>query len=197
MSTQDAVAQSVSLSAVPEKPIKRRAPKLPAHLSREPSSIVRPSGLDTISEGSESVACASNVQHDTNTTWERPSTGAQDAAWEPTRFTHSPFMRSAIVQGTAPRSRVAPSHVDPTFLAIKPVLGLQASPSASQTAPGHLQAHAPQRCDRSPLRSSVTNERPRTPPIPAHCANATPEFAQQPPHQHKAAASCALIRFCL
>ena len=160
------------------KPAKRRVPRLPSHLSNAAVNSLRESqhmgtsALDTISEGSEPASAAAMPADRRPGSAAAESVSEEDARpdqpWGSHRFTHSPFMRSAIVQGAVPRSRVKPSNIDPTFMAIQPVLGLQGEEAAH--GPGRLTNQA-RSSNSSPTRQSMSAARPSTPPtqlIAAH-----------------------------
>ena len=102
---------------------KRRGPRPPAHLLKGPGDsqdqkILHRTSLETLPEDDKSASLSSS--HDGTAA----SVQDEQLAWRSDRVTHSPFMRSAIVQGTAPLSRVRNTAVDPSMPVIQSVLGL-------------------------------------------------------------------------
>ena len=127
---------------------KRGAPRLPAHLLQTPAAADASQSTryeDTFTEAdvTDSLRRSPDVANNPGLA----SKGQNE--WQTSRVTHSPFMRSAIVQGSAPMSRVRAGRRDPSMPVIQSVLGLPReaiSPSKSAasksagSSPGRLVA---------------------------------------------------------
>jgi hypothetical protein len=128
---------------------KRRGPRLPAHLVQPKEEVSgmradhepRTSGASIQEVSGRQSSCSSHPSVDLN------SEGMEEADMvHLSRVTHSPLMRSAIVQGSAPVSRVKNKSSETTIPLIHPVLGLfHPAPTSSLRAPGRLTTTQPVR----------------------------------------------------
>jgi hypothetical protein len=150
----------------------KRAPRLPAHLL----NVAHDSDAQSDKLSEQSPDASLDLQQDQLRSSEavhRPRAQLyQDSQWDSFRMTHSPLMRSAIVQGSVPTSRVKITAQDTSMPVIRPVLGLSAHsspPSRSGSSPGRL---PPRSCHSSahtsPLRQPADVDRNCKPP--AVCA---------------------------